>query len=228
MSGMTYCLPPFPRCLLRPRASHTRGEASGGGERNKVLVAGVLVAGISVAAASAFGNWGVNRAPPPKLGSWCLDSSHLFSDPFSVSGSAWPPPPRAQPSARPEHTLPDKSPRRRHFRHQHPMLHGYLSPSAPCPHPAPVAQVWTTGSPHSCPSCQAALMRDAEGGGGLAFSRPLLSLPPFFLSPSHPFGVNIRKKTPICCRTQVPPDGSEGLSITNTFKWQKCFDCCFL
>lgn len=57
-SGATYCLPPFPRCSLRPCASHT-GEGSGGGERNKVLVAGVLVA-----AALAFGNWGGTRAPP--------------------------------------------------------------------------------------------------------------------------------------------------------------------
>lgn len=90
ISGVMYCLPPFPRCLLHPCASHTE-EGSGGGEKNKVLVVGAVP---QWQLPWPLGN-GDGTGPHPKLGSWCLDSSHLLSDPFSISASAWSIPPRA-------------------------------------------------------------------------------------------------------------------------------------
>lgn len=59
----------------------------------------------------------------------------------------------------------------------------------------------------------------------------LLSLPPYFPFPfslSHSFEFNICKKTPICCKTEVPCDVCEGLGITNMFKHQECFNQCYL
>lgn len=157
-----------------------------------------------------------------------MGPSHLLFDPFLISGSAWLPPresnPLPLPTVCPE--LPSQST---------PPTGLFIASNAPCtfvtshpctsspsPAPSPVCRLqWpSTLRPHQWGSpCGESRGRERVWGFGSTF----FSSTSFFFSFSS-FVLNICKKTPSCCETKLPCNVCQGLSITNMFKGQKCFN----
>lgn len=82
-------LSPFLRCLLLPYTTHWRSICCGKGKPS---------GGSRLLSGNCLGLWELRRKKShTKLGSWCLGPSHLLSDPFSISGSAWAPPQQPNP-----------------------------------------------------------------------------------------------------------------------------------